>query len=59
MYENMTVLNNKHYAELVTKAHKYDQLRNLCVNGTYCTIEEEVIFEITDEEKEAMKERRE
>ena len=59
MYENMTVLSNEEYAELVIKAHKYDQLRAICVAGKYATTEDETIFEITDEEKIEMKERRE
>ena len=58
MYENMTVLSNEEYAELAIKAHKYDQLRAICVAGTFATTEEEIIFEITKKEKNEMKERR-
>ena len=58
MYENMTVLTNKEYAELIIKAHKYDQLRQRAVNGTFTTTEEDTIFELTDEEILEIKERR-
>ena len=54
----MTVLTNKEYAELVIKAHKYDQLRQRAVNGTFTTIEEDAIFELTDEEILEIRERR-
>lgn len=50
MYENMTVLTNKEYADLVIKAHKYDQLRQRAVNSTFTTTEEDIIFELTEEE---------
>lgn len=46
------------YRELVLKAYKYDKLRAICVSGSYATTEEEVLFNITEEEKEFMKERR-
>ena len=46
------------YRELVLKAYKYDELREVCVSGSYATTEEEVLFNITEEEKEFMKERR-
>ena len=59
MYENMTVLPNKEYAELVVKANKYDQLRGIATKGCYVSTEEETIFELTDEEKKIIKERRE
>lgn len=58
MYENMTVLTNKEYAELVIKAHKYDQLRKGVVGSRFATTEEEIIFELTEEEKKAIEERR-
>ena len=58
MYENMTVLTNTEYAELIIKAHKYDKLRAICVSHSCATTEEEILFDITDEEKELMKERR-
>ena len=46
------------YGELVLKAYKYDKLREVCVSHSYATTEEEILFDITDEEKELMKERR-
>ena len=46
------------YRELVLKAYKYDELRTICVSGSYATTEEEILFNITEEEKEFMKERR-
>ena len=46
------------YRELVLKAYKYDKLRATCVSGSYATTEEEILFNITEEEKEFMKERR-
>ena len=46
------------YRELVIKAYKYDKLRELCVSHSYATTEEEILFDITDKEKELMKERR-
>ena len=45
------------YRELVLKAYKYDKLRKSCVAGRYYTIEEDMLFEITDAEKKEMKER--
>ena len=45
------------YRELVIKAYKYDMLRKKCVAGKYSTMEEDMLFDITDEEKEEMKER--
>ena len=58
MYENMTVLPNKEYAELVIKARKYDQLRKKATESRFVTTEEEIIFELTEEEKKAIEERR-
>ena len=46
------------YRELVLKAYKYDELRAACVSHSYATTEEEILFNITEEEKEFMKERR-
>ena len=46
------------YKKLVLKAYKYDKLRERCVAGTYATTEEEILFEITEEEQKAMEERR-
>ena len=48
----------KEYRELVIKAYKYDKLRELCVSHSYATTEEEILFNITEEEKELMNERR-
>lgn len=45
------------YRELVLKAYKYDKLRATCVTGRYASTEEEIVFDITDEEKKIMKER--
>ena len=45
------------YRELVLKAYKYDKLRKSCVAGRYYTIEEDMLFDITDAEKKEMKER--
>ena len=45
------------YRELVLKAYKYDKLRAACVSHSYATTEEEILFDITDEEKKLMKER--
>ena len=47
----------KEYRELVIKAYKYEKLRKKCVAGKYSTMEEDMLFDITDEEKEEMKER--
>ena len=46
------------YRELVLKAYKYDELRVACVSHSYATTEEEILFNITEEEKKFMKERR-
>ena len=46
------------YRELVLKAYKYDKLRATCVSGSYATTEEEILFNVTEGEKEFMKERR-
>ena len=45
------------YKVLVLKAYKYDKLREKCLSHSYATTEEEILFDITDEEKELMKER--
>ena len=45
------------YRELVLKAYKYDKLRATCVAGRYASTEEEIVFDITDEEKKIMEER--
>ena len=46
------------YRDLVLKAYKYDKLREKCVSHSYATTDEEILFDITEEEKELMKERR-
>ena len=58
MYENMTVLTNKEYADLVIKAHKYEQLRKKILESIYITTEEMTILEPTEEELKAVEERR-
>ena len=45
------------YRDLVLKAYKYDKLRATCVSGSYATTEEDILFDITDAEKNEMKER--
>ena len=45
------------YRELVIKAYKYDLLRKKCVAGKYSTMEEDMLFDITDAEKKEMEER--
>ena len=44
------------YRGLVLKAYKYDKLRATCVAGRYAATEEEIVFDMTDEEKKIMKE---
>ena len=51
-------ITTEEYRELVLKAYKYDRLREVCVSHSYATTEEEILFDITDEEKELMEERR-
>ena len=46
------------YRDLVLKAYAYDKLRKICLSSSYATTEEEILFNITEEEKEFMKERR-
>ena len=46
------------YRVLVIKAYKYDKLREKCISHSYATTDEEILFDITEEEKELMKERR-
>ena len=45
------------YRDLEIKAYKYDKLRENCVTGRYATMEEDILFDITDAEKNEMKER--
>ena len=52
------MITSEEYEELALKAYKYDKLREVCVSGSYATTEEEILFNITEEEKEFMKERR-
>ena len=46
------------YRILVLKAYKYDKLRTSCVSRSCATTEEEILFNITEEEKELMEEKR-
>lgn len=55
---NVIMITTDEYKELVLKAYKYDKLRERCVASTYATTEEEILFEITEEEYNAMEERR-
>ena len=48
----------KEYRVLVLKAYKYDKQREKCVSHSYATTEEEILFDITDKEKELMEEKR-
>ena len=54
---NVVTISNAEYKELVLKAYKYDKLRATCVAGRYASIEEEIVFDITDAEKKEMEER--
>ena len=51
-------ITTKEYRVLVLKAYKYDKLREKCISHSYATTDEEILFDITEEEKELMKERR-
>lgn len=55
--EEVTIT-TKEYRVLVLKAYKYDKLREKCISHSYATTDEEILFDITEEEKELMKERR-
>ena len=48
------------YKELILKAYKYDKLREIRVNINNWDIsdEEALLFDVSEEEKKAMKERR-
>ena len=48
------------YKELILKAYKYDKLREIRVNINNWDIsdEESLLFDVSEEEKKAMKERR-
>ena len=52
------IITAEEYRELVLKAYKYDKLREKCVSHSYATTDEEILFDITEEEKELMEERR-
>ena len=53
-------INLKEYRELILKAYKYDKLREIRVNINNWDISEEeaVLFDVSEEEKKAIKERR-
>ena len=51
------IITAEEYRELVIKAYKYKKKKKKCVAGKYSTMEEDMLFDITDEEKEEMKER--
>ena len=53
----VVMITTEEYEELVLKAYKYDKLRENCVAGRYATMEEDILFDITDAEKKEMKER--
>ena len=55
---NVIMISTDEYKKLVLKADKYDKLREKCVASTFATTEEEILFDITEEEKKAMLERR-
>ena len=52
------IITAEEYRELVLKAYKYDKLRAICVSHSCATTDEEILFDITEEEKELMKKRR-
>lgn len=58
MVVGAVVITTEEYKDLVLKADKYDKLREKCVASTFATTEEEILFEITEEEQKAMEERR-
>lgn len=53
-------INLKEYRELILKAYKYDKLREIRVNINNWDIsdEESLLFDVSEEEKKAIKERR-
>lgn len=55
---NTVEITTEEYRQLVLKAYKYDKLRATCVAGRYASTEEDVLFDITEEEQKAMEERR-
>lgn len=58
MVVGAVVITTEEYKDLVLKAGKYDKLREKCVASTFATTEEEILFDITEEEQKAMEERR-
>ena len=50
-------ITTEEYRKLVLKAYKYDKLRAICISHSFATTEEEILFDITEKEKELMKER--
>lgn len=42
------------YRELIIKAHKYDQLREKAVNSSFVSDCEAIIYDLTEEEAEAI-----
>lgn len=58
MVVGAVAITTEEYKDLVLKADKYDKLREKCVASTFATTEEEILFEITEEEQRAMEERR-
>ena len=55
--EAVVTITAREYRELVLKAYKYDKLRENCIAGRYATMEEDILFDITDAEKKEMEER--
>lgn len=58
MMVGAVVITTEEYKELVLKADRYDKLRARCVASAFATIQEEILFDITEEEQKAMEERR-
>lgn len=53
-------INLKEYRELILKAYKYDKIREIRVNSKNWDIsdEEALLFDVSEEERKAIKERR-
>ena len=53
-------INLKEYRELILKAYKYDKLREIRVNINNWDISDEelLLFDVSEEERKAIKERR-
>lgn len=58
MEMDMVQITAEEYRELVIKAYAYDKLREICLSSSYATTAEEILFDITDEEKAMIEERR-